>query len=339
MVSQPAVSITARRIGGWLNEPLSPLSCVLGWCVATALFVGLVAAAWRIRGENDTYESVFSTWAIAHGQLTCAFPHGFRVIAPLYPMLSGGIAAIGHSGNSVKFPPQSVMGPNCDKAFLVINTWSQQSKALAGTLKIGYVSWPVLMAGTIAWLRAVGRGRCGWEPATLVLLACLPAVWTCVESTFHPEDLLAMGFVSARPCSACAVRGSWWGAPASLHRARLSCPNSSPFWWPCLSPGPRSRSVGDSHLGGVATANRRGSRSTSASWPVPRVWPTRYSFGNGNHRRNWRSHCVGALASTAFSHSFLCPGSCRSDSPLRSHGGRFDGLVQTPRWSRLRCSL
>ncbi len=158
-------------------------------------------------GSIDTYESVFSTWAIAHGQLACAFPTGYRVIAPVYPFLSGGIAAVGHIGNTVPFPSRPTMGAHCDMAFTVINNWSLKSDALDSTMKIAYVSWFFLMAGLVSLLRTTGRGRCGWEPTTLVLVACLPPVWMSIESTFHPQDLIAMGF--ALGAMSCARRGTW----------------------------------------------------------------------------------------------------------------------------------
>ena len=191
---------------------------MLGWVVATALFTGIVAVL-GFTGY-DTYESVFSTWAIAHGQMACAFPKGFREIAPLYPLISGGIASVAHIGHTVPFPTRGVMGPRCDRAFLAIDTWSSQARALDDTVKISYLSWPVLMAGAISLLRVTGRGRRGWEPATLVVLACLPPVWTCIQTTFHPEDLLAMGFVLA--ALACALRGSWAGAGILIALAFLS---------------------------------------------------------------------------------------------------------------------
>ena len=192
---------------------------MLGWCVATSLFTAIVVLLGGFSG-NDTYESVFSTWAIAHGQLACAFPQGFRVTAPLYPLLSGGIAAFGHIGHAVPFPPESTMGEHCSTAFPTINTWSFAAGAAAATVKIGYLGWFFLMAGTIALLRSTGRGRCGWEPLTLVMLACLPAVWTCVNSTFHPEDLMALGLSLA--AVACARRGSWTAAGFLIGLAFLS---------------------------------------------------------------------------------------------------------------------
>ena len=209
--------------------------------------MGLVAFLGGFSG-NDTYESVFSTWAVAHGQLDCAFPHGFRVTAPLYPLLSGGVAAVARVGHTLPFPSRSVMGPNCDRAFLVINDWSEQAGAVGATVKIGFLSWFALMAGVIAFIRTTRRGRTGWEPVALVLVACLPPVWTCVQSTFHPEDLLAMGLALA--AVACARRGSWAAAGMLIGLAFLSQQFTILVAVPLLvvAPGPRRLPFGAAAL-------------------------------------------------------------------------------------------
>jgi hypothetical protein len=74
-------------------------------------------------------------------------------------------------------------------------------------MRLGYFSWLVLMAGVVALLRASGRGRCGWEPTVLVLMACIPSVSMPLFEAFHPQDIVAMGFVLAG--LACVLRG-WW---------------------------------------------------------------------------------------------------------------------------------
>jgi hypothetical protein len=232
----PARPLQAFRT--WLDEPLSGWRCALGWCLATSAFMGLVAVLGGFSGY-DTFESVFSTWAIAHGRLECAFPHGFRVTAPLYPLLSGAVAAAVRAGHTLPFPPRDAMGPNCDRAFLVINTWSEQARVVTATVKIAFVSWFALMAGVIALIRTTRRGRTGWEPAALVLVACLPPVWTCVQSTFHPEDLLAIGLALA--AVACARRGSWAAAGVLMGLAFLSQQFTILVAVPLLvvAPGPR----------------------------------------------------------------------------------------------------
>jgi Glycosyltransferase family 87 len=215
----PGVNDVARRISSWLLRPLSTPWCVIGWCLATLLFVGLIALLGG-PASNDSYETVFSTWAVQHGQLACAFPLGDKVTAPLYPLVSGGIAAMEQIGHGVPFPSRGALGPDCHQAFLAINTWSLRADAENATIRIGYLSWFVLMAGVVAVLRSIGRGRCGWEPTTLAIVGCLPPVWLCVEGTFHPEDLVAMGLALA--AVALARRSSWAWAGVVVALAVLS---------------------------------------------------------------------------------------------------------------------
>ena len=216
----PAVmSNFGRRLSIWLLQPLSTSSCVVGWCLATLLFIGLIALLGG-PASNDSYETVLSTWAVQHGRLACAFPLGDTVTAPLYPLVSGGFAALEHIGHGVPFPSSGALGPDCHRAFLAINTWSLRANAENQTIRIGYLSWFVLMAGVVALLRSIGRGRCGWEPATLVIVACLPPVWLCVEGTFHPEDLVAMGL--ALFAVALARRSTWAWAGVVVALAVLS---------------------------------------------------------------------------------------------------------------------
>lgn len=84
------------RLNSSLAMPLSEGWCALGWCAATALFVGIIAL-FGGPSTTDMPESVYGTWAVAHGQMACAYPlvtyMRYPVIAPVYLLLSGGIAA------------------------------------------------------------------------------------------------------------------------------------------------------------------------------------------------------------------------------------------------------
>jgi hypothetical protein len=196
---------------------------VAGWLVATALFVGLAAVTGG-PGNIDSSESIYSTWAIAHGQFACAYPSVTLphepLIAPVYPLYSGALAAMTHLGDSLPFPSRAAMGPHCATAITAMRPWAFPSGAYLPTRWIGFSGWLVLMAGVVAWLRACGRGRRGWEPATLIVLACLPPLWITVSFYFHPQDLVALGFALA--AMACAVRGRWAGAGVLIALAVLS---------------------------------------------------------------------------------------------------------------------
>jgi hypothetical protein len=206
-----------RPLVSWLERPLSGRQCALGWLAAAVIFIGLV----RLLGgpsQGDLSESVYSTWAVAHGQLACSYPptntHGIppiaypaTFVAPLWPLLSGAVEALTRIGHTAPFPSQAALGPHCSTALKAMYKWSVSSEAVASTLRLAYLSWLVLMAGVVALLRAVGRGRRGWEPATLILMACIPTVWTPLVQYFHPQDLVAMGLLLGG--LACIQRG-WW---------------------------------------------------------------------------------------------------------------------------------
>ena len=144
-----------------LNRPQPAWLCVLGWCAATGIFLALVAA-FAGPSRIDIGESEYSTWAIAHGQIACAYPSVslFEAppVAPVYPLLSGGIAAITRLGHSAPFPSAATLGPECDKAFSAMNRWAKQTGVVVPTTWVGCVTWLALMAGVIAWLRRVGPG-------------------------------------------------------------------------------------------------------------------------------------------------------------------------------------
>jgi len=193
-----------------LERPLSQWWCALGWVVATAIFVELTRLLGGVT-TGDASDSVNTTWALAHGLPSCGYApgnqFGLPYTGPLYPLLSGGLAALSRIGDSVPFPTKAQLGPHCSTAIAAFYHWSVRSHALLATVQIGYVGWLVLMGGVVALLRASGRGRCGWEPLALVIIAIVPPVYMCLHEYFHPQDLTAMGLVLAG--MACVRRG-WW---------------------------------------------------------------------------------------------------------------------------------
>lgn len=232
------------RVELWLATPISRRSCVLGWCAATTLFLAIVGV---LGGPSltDTPQSVYGTWAIAHGDIHCAYPAAsferYSPIAPTYLLLSGAIAAATGIGHTVAFPPAGALGASCDGAFVAMNRWAGDAGALRPTTWIGCIGWLVLMAGVVAWLRSSGRGRQRWEPVTLLVLACLPTVWACVQVTFHPEDLLAIGFALA--AMACACRGRWKCGGIFIALAVLSQPFALLVAAPLLLVAPANRKI------------------------------------------------------------------------------------------------
>ena len=208
----------------WLDSPTRLFWRVMGWLGATVVFYGLVG----ILGgptEGDAAETVYSTWSIAHGNLGCAYPKAtvfhfdslanpFALTAPLYTLITGAASALLRIGHTVAFPSRHQLGPSCDNAFVAMFHWSARSGAILPTVRLSYLMWPVLMAGVIALLRAIGRGGQRWEPLALLMVACTPTVWMCITFFFHPEDLLTMGLVLVGV--ACSLQNRWFWAGVLL---------------------------------------------------------------------------------------------------------------------------
>ena len=228
----PVIEAEPRRgrVRQILDRPVSGPSCAMSWIASTGLFV-LVVQLFGGISPGDSAESVYSTWSIAHLNLACAYPPAsqfhfppdalpFAAVAPLYPLLSGVASAILRIGHGVAFPTTAAMGAHCSNASVAIYRWSLSSHALNPTLKIAYLGWIVLMASVIVLLRTSGRGRNGWEAATLFLLAVAPPVSMCVTTYFHPQDLIAMGCILF--AVSCAIRGRWMWAGVLLGLAFTS---------------------------------------------------------------------------------------------------------------------
>ena len=115
------------------------------------------------------------------------------------------MARIGHA---VAFPSTGALGANCSSAYQAMFHWSFQSGAAAPTVRLGYLSVVVLTAGVVALLRATGRGLRVWEPAALMLVACVPSIWMALLQYFHPQDIVAMGLVLG---GLAGVRRGRWG--------------------------------------------------------------------------------------------------------------------------------
>src|ERR1700722_6579767 len=110
----------------WLDKSQSGWVCLSGWIISSAIFIGAVAL-FGGPSQNDAAETLYETWALAHGKVACAYPPAGTLPSshflpyfqpklgapPLWPLLSGGLAALTRIGHTVPFPTQHALGPGC----------------------------------------------------------------------------------------------------------------------------------------------------------------------------------------------------------------------------------
>lgn len=221
--TEPLSRRNDSRLAHWLTRPLSLQWCVVGWLCVAALMI-VFASLWGGPTPADAPAPDNTTWLIAHGNFGCAYPPAASVVyqttAPLYPLISGGLAAVARIGHSLAFPSSAQLGTRCATAIPALYQWSFHSGALRPTLRIGYLSWLALLAGVVMLLRALGKGGTRLEVAALALVASLPPVYMPLLQYFHPEDLLATGF--ALMGVSFVLRDRWLAAGLVLGLAVLS---------------------------------------------------------------------------------------------------------------------
>jgi hypothetical protein len=221
-----------------LDRPLSGWWCALGWLVATGIFVGLVMA---LGGANptDSPESTFTTLAIGHGQLACAYPPGDAsalpaLISPLYPLLAGAVEALTGIGHTYAFPSQSALGPGCSTAM--------QHALLYGSvaiLRIGFLGWVALLAGLVAL-------TAGLWPRTLCVGAgdaphrCCPSIGPHdTDKCVSPPRHVGHG-VGARRSGRCEARVLDMGgfvARIGNNIPAVRSVGARTIWWWCRTTG------------------------------------------------------------------------------------------------------
>ena len=235
-----------------LDRPLSGWWCALGWLAATGVSLwARTGSGWcqpdRLAGVH-LHHAGHWTWSTR----LCISPRGLRpalpaLISPLYPLLAGAVEAVTGIGHTYAFPSQSALGPGCSTAMQHALLYGS-----AAILRIGYIGWVALLAGLVALLRACGRGRCVWEPVTLLVVAALPSVLMTLTNAFHPQDMLAMGL--ALGGLACARRGSWIWAGCLLGLAVTSQQFALLVLVPLLVVVPHNRRIRFAGAAAVAAA-------------------------------------------------------------------------------------
>lgn len=190
----------ASKLTSYLSRPISSDRAVMGWIVTTGVFFSLTQFLGGVV-EGDSAQSIYSTWAVQHGQFACIYPPAttfhfplialpYAFVAPFWPLLSGGLAAIFQIGHAIPFPS---LGAHCANASPAIYHWFVASGSGLPTVRLGYFAWVFLLVGVVAYLRSIGRGKTLWEPFTLLVLAVTPSVFMTLTQYFHPQDIIAVG--------------------------------------------------------------------------------------------------------------------------------------------------
>lgn len=187
--------LVARRSNGW---------SIGAWVTSTTLFVGLTLLLGG-PSQADAVQSAYSALLMDHGDWACAYPsaafshlaNGFSITtaSPFYTLVSAAATKLMNIGGAIPFPSSASLGAHCSRAMNLVANWSLATNAVTSMLRVGFVAWLVLLWGVVLFLRSCGRGRDGWEGALLLILASSAPVFACLESFFHPEDLMAMGFI------------------------------------------------------------------------------------------------------------------------------------------------
>lgn len=174
-----------------LAKPARRRTCVASWCIATAIFVGLLALLGG-PSQGDAPETVTATIAVGHGDFRCAYPSSNQTpVPPLYPLLSGAVVAVTGLGGDHIFPPGGEAACQSDRLA------PQTTADLTHVLWIGVLGWLAFLAGLVLLLRAALGARRLVEPVAVIVVACLPTAMAPVATWFHPEDLVAMGLFMA----------------------------------------------------------------------------------------------------------------------------------------------
>jgi glycosyl transferase family 87 len=197
---------SAVQQAAFLSRPLSTTRCVLGWVVATGLFLGCVSL-WYTSSVSDNLESLVPAAAFEQGSLHCAYPPEITSsVPPLYPLIAAGVMEVTRIGAS-EAGAYLYTGAHCVTPDNVVYRSFSAKQSL---YLLGFIGWPFLLAGFVALVRASGRGRSRYEFLGVCLLACAPAVAEPLVEFFHPEDMVAMGLILLG--LAAAIRRRWAAA-------------------------------------------------------------------------------------------------------------------------------
>jgi len=160
------------------------------------------------------------------------------------PLLSGAVEALTRIGYNIHFPSPSALGPHCSKVLAITGT---------RPMLLDRSPWLDCADGRCGCSTSSFRtGRSRWEPAGVILVACVAPVWMTLSEDFHPQDMLAIGL--ALGGVACVRRGSWVWAGVLLGLAITSQQFSLLVFAPLAVVAPLNRRV--RFVGGAIAACR-----------------------------------------------------------------------------------
>ncbi|MGC8498555.1 MAG: hypothetical protein ACP5OV_03520 [Acidimicrobiales bacterium] len=220
--------VAPPRPEGGRSTALRPAWVLAGTLGAIGLYVVAIRLLGGI-GEGDAAVSLYSTWAIAHGHLACAYPppafrylhlpgiaQPYTSITPFYPVVSGLLVALFRIGHATAFPSAAALGPHCAHAYHAIFAWSVRSSSALTTMQVGYVSAALLPGAVVLTWRASQRPLRGRHLGTLALVALAAPVLGCLLEFYHPQDLLALALSLAGVAAALRRRWGWAGVALGL---------------------------------------------------------------------------------------------------------------------------
>ncbi len=160
----------------------------------------------------DSWETLLPSSAAADGRFQCMYPGGLdsSVAGPIYPLVTSPIAVIVRPGPLFWNSPNSRTDA-CANGFATHNL----TDPTVGTrllLDAGLLSWLVMATGALSILRRVRGSPTHWDLVALGVLAVAPPVTMSFTQYFHPECVLALGFVLWAISAMCATSFRWAGA-------------------------------------------------------------------------------------------------------------------------------
>ncbi len=190
--------------GRWRRHPISPYS--LGALIL--LVLALFPLASYLLGRpyaGDSFETLPTSWALAHGRWACAYPSSMWVsahkgisaglAAPLFSLISAGIFFAMRIASLHPFPTTASMGPHCTHAVSLIENWMARAHLTTASLWIGIFGWLALVVAVLVHLSSNGRALTRSDALAFVAATCCTPVFWAYGFNYHPQDLLAIALV------------------------------------------------------------------------------------------------------------------------------------------------